>query len=355
MRQKFILKGAAEAVKLRMRDIAQRAGVSPATVSNALNGRGGVSKAVQEQILAIAREMGYQPSRESRRIGQHVRLIIYKSHGMVVGDTAFFAELTESIQLECRRVGLELLISHLHAREDADCAEQIRFFAAEECAGIILLGTEMSPEELHQFDHFHSPLVVLDSLFRYENVHSVVIHNTQAGYLAAQALCEAGHRSIGHITSSIAFNNMGDRLQGFRDGLARYGLALSEEQIWPVRPSIPGAYEDMKQLIARRGALPEAFFAGNDLMAVGCMRAITEAGYRIPEDVSIIGMDDTPVCLACTPQLSTIHVYKKEMGFYVVQTLRSLKDSSTPYAIKAEIGVSVVLRDSICRRAPSAH
>ena len=88
-------------------------------------------------------------------------------------------------------------------------------------------------------------------------------------------------------------------------------------------------------------------------MAVGCMRAITEAGYRIPEDVSIIGMDDTSVCLACTPQLSTIHVHKKEMGFHVVQTLCSLRDSSTPYAIQAEIGVSVVLRDSIRVRSAS--
>ena len=348
------MKGAAEAVKLRMRDIAQRAGVSPATVSNALNGRGGVSKAVQEQILAIAREMGYQPSRESRRIGQHVRLIIYKSHGMVVGDTAFFAELTESIQLECRRVGLELLISHLHAREDADCAEQIRFFAAEDCAGIILLGTEMSREELHQFDHFHSPLVVLDSLFRYENVHSVAINNMQAGHLAAQALCEAGHRSIGHITSSIAFNNMDDRLQGFRDGLACYGLTLPEEQIWPVRPSISGAYEDMKQLIAQRGALPEAFFAGNDLMAVGCMRAITEAGYRIPEDVSIIGMDDTSVCLACTPQLSTIRVFRRELGVTAIRTLLSLTEDNMPCAIKTCIGVSPVIRDSILMKQDAA-
>ena len=348
-------KGAAGALKLRMRDIAQRAGVSPATVSNALNGRGGVSKAVQEQILAIAREMGYQPSRERRRIGQHVRLIIYKSHGMVVGDTAFFAELTESIQLECRRVGLELLISHLHAREDADCADQIRFFASEECAGIILLGTEMSREELRQFDHFHSPLVVLDNLFRYENVHAVAISNMQAGYLAAQVLHEAGHRSFGHITSSIPFNNMDDRLQGFRDGLGRYGLTLPAEQIWPVQPNISGAYEDMKRLIAQRKALPEAFFAGNDLMAVGCMRAITEAGYRIPEDISIIGMDDTFVCLACTPQLSTIHVHKKEIGCYVVQTLRTLKDGSVPCALKAEIGVSVVLRDSIRRKTAFAH
>ena len=127
-------------MKLRLRDIAERAKVSPATVSNALNGRGGVSKAVQEQILEIAREMGYQPSRDARRQRQHVRMIIYKSHGMVIEDTPFFAELTESIQLECRRVGLELLISHIHARETIDAEEQLRRYREEECAGILLLG-----------------------------------------------------------------------------------------------------------------------------------------------------------------------------------------------------------------------
>ena len=334
-------------MKPRIRDIAKRANVSPATVSNALNGRGGVSKAVQEQIISLARQMGYQTSKEARKASQHVRLIIYKSHGMVVDDTPFFAELTESIQMECKRVGLELLISHLHAREDADCAEQIRFFAKEECAGIILLGTEMNAGELRQFANFHSPLVVLDNIFRFEKVHAVVMNNVEAGYQAALALYNAGHRQIEHISSSVAFSNMTDRMTGLRTGLAQHGLTLRDDQIWHVRPSISGAYEDMKQLIQERGYMPEAFFAGNDLMAIGCMRAITEAGYRIPEDVSMIGMDDTSVCLACTPQLSTIRVFRKDLGVTVIRTLLSLAASDMPCAIKTEIGVSVVMRDSV--------
>lgn len=330
-----------------MRDIADRAHVSPATVSNALNGRGGVSKAVQEQIISLAREMGYQSNRESRKAGQHVRLIIYKSHGQVICDTAFFAELTESIQMECKLVGLELLISHVHAREDADCAAQIRTFAKEECAGIILLGTEMNAQELKQFENFHSPLIVLDNIFRYEKVHSVVMNNVEAGYLAANALYQAGHRQIEHITSSVVFSNTTDRMKGFKEGLQQHDLALTEEQIWPVQPSISGAYEDMKRLIRQRKRMPEAFFAANDLMAIGCMRAIAEAGYRIPEDVSIIGMDDTSVCLACTPQLSTIRVFRKELGVTVIRTLLSLIENDMPCAIKTEIGVSVVMRDSV--------
>lgn len=330
-----------------MRDIAARANVSPATVSNALNGRGGVSKAVQEQIIDLAREMGYQTNRDTRRSNRHVRMIVYKSHGMVVCDTAFFAELTESIQMECKQVGLELLISHVHATEDADCAAQIRAFAKEECAGIILLGTEMSTRELRQFDGFHSPLIVLDNIFRFEKVHSVVMNNVEAGYLAAQALYQAGHRKIEHITSSIAFSNNTDRMNGLRDGLSRYGLTLTDKQIWPVHPSISGAYEDMKQLLQTRKYVPDAFFAANDLMAIGCMRALTEAGYRIPEDVSIIGMDDTSVCLACTPQLSTIRVYRKELGVTVIRTLLSLIENDMPCTVKTEIGVSVVMRDSV--------
>ena len=334
-------------MKYTLRDIAKRANVSPATVSNALNGRAGVSKAVQENILSIAQEMGYQLNRENTKTSRHVRLIVFRSHGMVVMDTQFFSELIESIQLECHRMGLELLISHVTARKDMDYLNQVSAFRNEECAGIILLGTEMNEEELKQFSSFHSPMVVLDNLFRLESVHSVVMNNWQAGYLAAEALYAAGHRDIQHITSSIGFNNMTDRKNGLCAGLAKYGLSLGENEIWPVRPTMNGAYEDMKELIAQRKKLPEAFFAGNDIMAIGCMRAIQEAGYHVPEDVSIIGMDDTSICLACTPQLSTVHVFRRELGQTAVRTLFSLPEERNGCWIKTEIGVQLVMRDSV--------
>jgi LacI family transcriptional regulator len=108
-----------------------------------------------------------------------------------------------------------------------------------------------------------------------------------------------------------------------------------------------GAYEDMKELIAQRKKLPEAFFAGNDIMAIGCMRAMQEAGYRVPEDVSVIGMDDTSICLACTPQLSTVHVFRRELGQTVVRTLFSLPEEKNACWIKTEVGVELVMRDSV--------
>ena len=334
-------------MKLTMRDIAIRAQVSPATVSNALNDRPGVSESVREHILTIAREMGYQGTREAGRPSRYVRLIVYRSHGIVVADTPFFAELIESIQSECHREGLELMISHVRAREDSDFDAQIQAFRSEKCAGIILLGTEMSPEELGQFTDLRSPLVVLDNAFPLENVHCVVMDNRAAGYLAARTLTDAGHRDIGHITSSVPFRNNTERMEGFRQGLAERGIDLPEDRLWPVTPTMNGAYEDMKRLIRQRGALPEAFFAANDWMAIGCMRAITEAGWRVPEDVSIVGMDDTAICEACTPQLTTVHVYRRELGVTVIRTLLSLIERDTPCAIKTTVGVRLVPRGSV--------
>ena len=109
-------------MKVRVKDIAAKAKVSPATVSNALNHKPGVSEKVTERIMKIAAEMGYEPPKDkSEPNHQYIRLVVYKSHGLVVMDTQFFAELIESIQRECRAENLELMITHLHAK-DSDLA-----------------------------------------------------------------------------------------------------------------------------------------------------------------------------------------------------------------------------------------
>ena len=101
-------------MKTRVRDIASRAGVSPATVSNALNGRPGVSQEVTDRIRRLAQEMDYTlPKGRAEADRNYIRLIVYKSHGLVVMDTPFFAELIESIQRECQQAGLELVVNHM--------------------------------------------------------------------------------------------------------------------------------------------------------------------------------------------------------------------------------------------------
>lgn len=336
-------------MKVRVRDIAAKAGVSPATVSNALNGRPGVSKENTRHILKLAEEMGYVGSKSGKNTPEksYMRLIMFKRHGLVVMDTQFFMELVESIERECQAEGHELIITHIHTAHDSDYKERIRAICAEECAGILLLGTEMYVEDLELFAHCASPLVALDNLFRHEQVHAVVMNNYDAGYQATNALYAAGHRRIGHITSQVEFSNMRYRRKGYEAAMREHDLPAVEEGIWRVTPTLDGAYRDMRALLDQGRTPPTAFFAGNDIMAVGSMRALAERGYAVPADVSLIGMDDLSICQFCTPPLSTIRVFRQEMGVTAVRTLLSLVGRLSYCTLKTELSVTLIERGSV--------
>lgn len=337
-------------MKVRVRDIAKKAGVSPATVSNAINGRPGVSQENARQILRLAKEMGYNVAKAGRNATDEkrfVRLVLFKRHGLVVMDTQFFMEVIESIERECQSEGLELLITNIHAGQDPDYQDRVRSLCAEECAGILLMATEMYPEDLKLFRKCVSPLVALDNLFRHESVHAVVMNNYEAGYLATNALHDAGHRAIAHITSNVEFSNMRYRRKGYEAAMQGNALPFDEECFWRVIPTLEGAYEDMKSLLRQGKSLPTAFFAGNDIMAVGCMRALQERGIDIPGRVSVIGMDDMALCQISMPQLSTVRVFRREMGVTALRTLLHIGQGLAPCVIKSELSVELVMRQSV--------
>ena len=337
-------------MKVRVRDIAAKAGVSPSTVSNALNGRPGVSKEIAERICALADEMGYSLGNNTSRGAEksYVRLVVFKCHGLVVMDTQFFMELMESVERECRVQGYDLSITHIHAKNDEDCLEQIRSICKEECAGVIVLATEMEKEELELFRHCASPLLMLDNLFSHQKVDAVVINNYEAGYTATKELCTLGHKRIDHITSNMDFSNMRYRLKGYRAALSEHGIAFTPENLWKVTPTLEGSYRDMLALLESGRVPPTAFFVGNDIMAVGCMRALSEKGYRIPEDVSVIGMDDVQLAQFYTPPLTTIKVFRADMGQIAVRTLLSLTSKKQEGScVKIEVGVDLIHRASV--------
>lgn len=331
-------------MKIKAKDIAAALGISQATVSNALNGRNGVSEELRTQILRTAQEMGYGKSATER--GAFIRMLIMKSTGSIVMDTQFFSELFESIQTECHRNGLELIMNHVYVGQSEEWKKQISLYCAEKCAGIIVLATEVGSEVLEYLRNCQSPLIALDNTFAREPINSVVMNNYEAGFLATEELFRCGRRTISHITSSIPFSNANFRCEGYRAALAQY-LPQAQPDVWAVRPTIEGAYQDMKALLETGRQLPSAFFACNDLIAIGAIQAMQEQGVRIPADVAIIGMDDTDLCLACKPRLTTIHVFRKEMGRVVVQQLLSAQPAEEGSYLKSHISVSLVRRESV--------
>jgi DNA-binding LacI/PurR family transcriptional regulator len=335
-------------MKVTIKDIAERAGVSVATVSNALNDRKGVNEENRLRILQIARQMGY-PSERTAQAGAYIRLISFKRNGRVLMDTQFYAELIAAVEEECRSNALNLSAMTINIEQDYDYMQTIKDVCREECAGLLLLATEMRSVDLEPFFKAVSPVLLLDNVFAHLSINAVCVDNENAGYMATQRLLFMGHRNIAHITYNVHTNNTIVRRHAFESAMREYGLPITEESIWKVSPTMDGAYEDMQRLLeAHASAMPTAFFACNDLVAIGCMRAMQDYGLRVPEDVSIVGMDDLSICQTSNPPLSSVRVPRRQMGRAAVRRLLDMQTRTGPDCVmKTYVDVELIERKSI--------
>ncbi|CUH95299.1 hypothetical protein P22_1369 [Propionispora sp. 2/2-37] len=332
---------------MNITDIATMAGVSPATVSNALNGRKGVREETKQKILKIAKEFGYNKEMNMANGQRTIRFVIYKKHGVVVSDTPFFASLIEGIENECRNQGYELLISHVYH----ECEDIVSLLESDYSQGLIVLATEMAFEDLLPFRDINMPVVLLDSHFRGADFDCILINNMDASYKATKYLVQNGHREIGYLHSSVYINNFHYRKLGFWDALHEADLEFNPDFDFALNPTIEGSYRDMKAILEQRAPkLPTAFFADNDLIAFGAMRALQDHGVKIPQDVSVIGFDDMPFCEIASPRLTTIRVFKQEIGGAAVRRLlQKIENSKETITQKIEVNTELIIRESVSK------
>jgi LacI family transcriptional regulator len=307
-----------------------------------MNSRPGIGEDVRMKILNAAKELGYERQRRSfYSHSKSLNLVMYKKHGNVVNDNPFFAELIQGIELSTRKCGWNLLISYYY--ESQNHAEQISAIEASSCRGIILLATEMSVDDLVRFSSLSVPMVLLDNTFNDAGLDSITINNIQGSMQAVKYLEKLGHRKIGHLKSSAGITNIVERCEGYLKGIsepppAKYTVSIA--------PTSEKAYEDMRTYLASKPELPSAFFADNDIIAISCIRALREAGYKIPENVSIVGFDDIPACEIVDPPLTSMRVSRQTMGALAVEQLfkRINKDSSEN--VRIAVNTTLVSRSS---------
>ncbi|MBO5197182.1 MAG: LacI family DNA-binding transcriptional regulator [Lachnospiraceae bacterium] len=328
------------------KEIAKHLNISAAAVSMALNNKPGISEMTRQRVFETARELGYDFTRkqEAEHAGT-VKFVIYKKHGHVASDTPFFAQVTEGIQTMCRQNQLNLQVTYFY--EGADTAAQRKEIESGDCIGVILLGTEMEAKDCRSFQDLPVPYVVLDSYFEDISCNTVMINNVQGAYLAVRYLIENGHRRIGYLRSATKIGNFGERADGYYKALRSEEIPTGHPYVVYLRPTADGAYEDMKQYLAGNPTLPTAYFADNDLISAGALRALKEAGYKIPEDISMIGFDDMPFCEVLDPPLTTMNVPKQKLGAMAVERLIALIRKGETECVKMELAVSLINRQSV--------
>lgn len=331
------------------KELAQDLGLSEAAVSMALNNKPGVSTATRKRVWARAQELGYDFTRLSDQkpmlaSGGTVAFLIYRKSGAVVADTPFFSQLSEGIDQACRELGHPLRISYLYEADGVK--SQLQRILSEGCSGIILLGTEMELEDVRPFTELSVPMVLLDCYFSELSCDSVLINNIQGAYLAASFLISRFHTQPGYLHSSYSIQNFEERADGFYKAIRAGGMSPSRSLVHRLAPSLEGAYSDMKEQLQQGEKPVRCYFADNDLIAAGALKALKEVGYRVPQDVAIIGFDDLPVCEYIEPALSTVQVAKQYMGQCAVRRLHELLRGTPPACVKLAIQTKLQLRES---------
>lgn len=334
-------------MSISAKELAEKLNISAATVSMVLNRRPGISEKTRTMVIEAAKEYGYDFSKKwdfSQEKGS-IQYVIYKKHGTVVGDTPFFSQLTEGIEQACKAEGFELQITYFHENQNIDA--QIQALSEKNCQGILLLGTEMEVEYFPPFSKLKIPLVMLDTYFEELDCDSVLINNVQGAYRATNYLIEKGMTEVGYLRSSCTIGNFAERADGYYKALRHHHLPTNHPYVHELTPSMEGAYLDMIHILREKPAMAQAYFADNDLIAAGAMRALKEWGYRIPEDISIVGFDDMPICEFLEPPLTTMDVPKKRMGELAMKLLVQKIHQDLKIPVKIELSVRLHERKSV--------
>lgn len=327
--------------KLSIQGISRLTGYSTSTVSNALNHKKGVNADTAKRIQKVASQAGYH----GNTIISRIRIIIFRHNGGIIESVQFAQWLVEGVEQEAKEAGMECVISYLDG--EGNYADQIQTLLNDSTAGFLILASEMTEAEISFLAKRSEPIVFLDSFSEEVMSSSVLAANVDAAYNAVSYLIKNGHRKIGYIHGELQINAFSYRELGYERAMREHGLDIDPNLQVTVGTTIESAYKKMKDYLEKSPELPTAYFADNDLIAISAMRAIKEKGIRVPEDVSFIGIDDIPYASVSEPRLTTMHVFRHQMGKLAVQRLREKVRDPDSKDMLIEVRTELTIRDSV--------
>ncbi|MBZ6072093.1 substrate-binding domain-containing protein [Aeromonas schubertii] len=332
-----------------IRDVAVRAGVSTTTVSHVINETRFVAEETRERVFAAMLELNYAPSLVARS------LKVKETHsiGMLVTTSSnpFFAEVVRGVERYCFEQGYNLMLGNTEG-EAATALSYLKMMLRKRVDGLLIMCSEGQQEVLGQLDWLKGlPVVQMDWGTGGDGCDLIADNSRHGGMLATRHLIALGHRKIGCITGPRSRAPGADRLAGFIDALQEAGLPLHSEWIVEGAFDCASGHRAMQSLLA----LPErptALFVCNDMMAMGAVSAATEAGLRIPEDLSIIGYDNVELAEYLSPPLTTVNQPKEELGRLAVTTLLARINGSQDASRLITLEPNLVIRRSCASPRP---
>ncbi|WP_411074100.1 LacI family DNA-binding transcriptional regulator [Streptomyces sp. cmx-4-7] len=311
-----------------LEEVAARAGVGRGTVSRVVNGSPKVSEQTRAAVERAVAELGYVPNRAARALAgsrtDAVALVVPETEARLFAEP-YFLDIIRGVSAELAHADKQLLLTLIRSEQERQRFEQ--YLAAQRVDGVLLVsvhGDDPLPDRVRALG---LPAVLNGRRSPDESVAFVDSDNTGAGRTAVAHLAARGRTAVATITGPLDMYVARCRLDGYREGLAGAGLAADEGLVATGDFTEEGGRRAMRELLDRRPGL-DAVFAASDVMAAGARAVLREAGRRVPDDVALVGVDDSAVARHLDPPLTSVRQPIEEMGRAMARLL--LEEIASP-------------------------
>jgi LacI family transcriptional regulator len=325
-----------------MKDVAARAGVSMTTVSHILNRKRGfsVSAKTRQRVLDAARELKYRPNVHARHLAQGQSSAV----GLIISEISnpYFPDIIQGFEKAASERGLELLLCNTEY-ESARVEAAVHKMIDDKVRGVAVMTSMFDESYAKELVAHRIPVVHLSSSLNHPLLKRLQVDYSKGFSAALQHLLSLGHQSFGVISGPLNTNSAVSIRDALIDALARHGLQPSHilESQYKV-----DAGASAVETLRSKPPLPTALLCCNDLIALGAISALQEAGIRVPQDISVVGCDDLYFARLARPPLTTVHVPRQEMGRLAFQMLCAIRQRATRSDLKPSVETHVVIRKS---------
>lgn len=326
-----------------MKEVAQRAGISVATVSRVINNSAYVEPVTRERVEKAMREFNYHRNAAALALAKRSGNML----GLLTGnlDDPFFARLASGVEEVTRKAGIRLMMCSGGHQADLE-KSGLDFLINQGCEAIVAHITRMSDDEVIRYAVHTPSMVIVNRYIPTLANRCVWLDNVNAACAATTLLLEQGHRTIACVTSDLPIADRGQRLEGYKIALQKAGISPNSAWVISVPFNEHGGEAAAKQIIASQHRFT-AVVTFNDVMAAGMMRIFHQNKVALPEDISIIGFDNIPFAKYLHPTLTTMHNPVDKMAMHAAKLAIKLNSGHEVPPQHNEFKAKIVHRDSV--------
>ena len=332
---------------ITIKDVAKQAGVSISTVSRVINDSKPVTDEVKQRVLDVIKETGYIPNPLARSLVTKKSQLI----GVIVPELSdsFVNEILNGIEEVAKMYNYDILLANTYSNREQEL-KSINLLRAKQVEGMVMISWRVEEEHVDYIQNCGMPATYISKTARNYDIHTVSTSNKKATYDMTKYLVSKGHEKIAFIMTSKDDTVLEmERLSGYEDALSENNIKLDKTLIKNGGTTYETGYESMKELLDD-GIIPHAAFVTGDEAAIGAINAICDAGYKVPEDISVAGFNDVKIAKMYRPKLTTVYQPLYDMGAVAMRMVIKMINKEPLENKKIELPYRIVERESVIDR-----